>query len=64
MRKKTKFDIIWRNPEPPHRHQRWEQINRDSQTARYLVEEFSSTSDGFCLTTTSSLEVVQGGCAA
>jgi hypothetical protein len=58
------LEIVWRNPKTPQRRQRWEQIKQDSRTARYLVQEFISTSAGSFWTTASSLEIVQGGRAA
>ena len=58
------IEIIWRNPKPPQRRQRWEPINQDSGAARYLVQEFVCTSIGSFWMTTSSLEFVPGGRAA
>ena len=58
------LEIVWQNPKPPQRRQRWEQINRDSGTARYLVQELVSTAAGSFWTATSSLEIVPGGRAA
>jgi len=58
------LEIVWRNPKPPQRQQRWEQISQDSGTAHYLVQEFSSTDGGWLWIPTSSLEVVAGGRAA
>ncbi len=55
------LEIVWRNPKPPQRRQRWEQVNRRSGTALYLVQESVSTSVGSFWTTTSSLELVPGG---
>ena len=57
-------EIVWRNPKPPQRRQRWELIKQDSETAHYVVQEFVSTSDGSFWTATSSLEIVPGGTAA
>jgi len=58
------LEIVWRNPKPPQRRQRWEQINQDSGAAHYLVQELVSTAVGSFWATTSSLEIVHGGCAA
>jgi hypothetical protein len=58
------LEIVWRNPKPPQRRQRWEQINQDSGRAHYLVQECLSTAVGSFWATTSSLEVVPGGRAA
>ena len=64
MAKAAALEIVWRNPKPLQRRQRWEQITRDSGTARYLVQELVFTSAGSFWTTTSSLEVAPGGRAA
>jgi hypothetical protein len=64
MTQTVALEIVWRNPKPPQRQQRWEQIRHDSGTARYLVKELVSTPVGSFWATTSSLEVVHGGCAA
>ena len=58
------LEIVWRNPKPPQRQQRWEQITHASGAAHYLVQELVSTPAGSFWATTSSLEIVQGGCAA
>jgi hypothetical protein len=58
------IEIIWRNPQPPQRQRRWEQIHGKSGSALYLVQELVSTSAGSFWTTTSSLECVSGGQAA
>lgn len=58
------LEVVWRNPKPPQRRQRWEQINQDSGTAHYLIQKFISTSVGSFWATASSLEVVPGGRAA
>ena len=61
MTKLANLEFVWRNPELPQRHQRWEQINLVSGMALYLVQESVSTSIGSFWSTTSSLEVVRGG---
>lgn len=61
MTQRAALEIVWRNPKPPERWQRWEQINQDSAGIRYLVQEFVSTSLGSFWMTTSSLEFVSGG---
>ena len=58
------LEIVWRNPKPRLHRQRWEQLTQESTTARYLVQEYVSTSAGSFWTTTLSLEVVPGGRAA
>lgn len=58
------LEIVWRNPKPPRRQQRWEQIKQDSETAHYVVQEFVSTSAGSFWTAMSSLEMIVGGRAA
>jgi hypothetical protein len=64
MTKTAELEIVWRNPKPPERRQRWEQITHGSETDHYLVQELVSTPEGSFWTTTSSLEIVQGGFAA
>jgi hypothetical protein len=64
MTQMTSPEIVWRNPKPPQRHQRWEHINLVSGTALYLVQETVFTAIGSFWTTTSSLEVIAGGRAA
>jgi hypothetical protein len=64
MRKISALEVVWRNPKPPQREQRWEQIKHDSRTAHYLVQELVSTPAGPFWATTSSFEIVHGGCAA
>ena len=64
MTKITAIEIVWRNPKPPQRRQRWEHIKLESGTARYVVQELVSTSVGSFWTAMSSFEVVAGGRAA
>jgi hypothetical protein len=64
MTQTSALEIVWRNPKPPQRRQRWEQVNEDSGAARYLVQEFVATSIGWFWMTTLSLEFVPGGRAA
>ena len=64
MTQQAALEIVWRNPKPPQRHQRWEQIGQDSGTAHYLVQELFSNDIESFWTTTSRLEVVPGGRAA
>jgi len=64
MERTAVLEIVWRNPKPRLRRRRWEQISPDSRTARYLVQEYVSTSAGSFWATTSSLEIVPGGQAA
>jgi hypothetical protein len=54
------LEIIWRNPKPPQRQQRWEQIKHDSGTAHYLVQELVSSPAGLFWATISSLEILLG----
>jgi hypothetical protein len=58
------LEIVWRNPNPPQRRQRWEQIKHDSERGHYLVQELVSTSAGSYWTALSNLEIVPGGRAA
>jgi len=64
MRKAAKLEIVWRNPKPTRRRQRWEQIKQDSGTAHYLVQELVSGVFGSFWMTTLSLQFVPGGRAA
>jgi hypothetical protein len=64
MAQTVALEIVWRNPKPPKRRQRWEHIKRDSGAAHYMVQELVSTSAGSFWSTTSSLEIVHGGRAA
>ena len=64
MTQRAALEIVWRNPKPPQRRQRWEQIEQDSGTPHFLVQELVSTPAGSFWATTSSLEMVHGGCAA
>ena len=64
MTQTATLEIVWRNPKPPQRRQRWEQITQDSGTAHYMVQELVSTSDGSFWTAMSSLEIIVGGRAA
>jgi hypothetical protein len=61
MTQTANLEIVWRNPKPPQRQQRWEQINLVSGISLYLVQESVVTSIGSFWTTTSSLEVLLGG---
>jgi hypothetical protein len=60
----VELEIVWRNPQPPRRRQRWQQIKQDSKTARYVIQELVSTSAGSFWSATSSFEIVFGGRAA
>jgi len=64
MSQTAMLEIVWRNPKPLQRTQRWEQIKRGSGTAHYVIQELVSTSGGSFWTATSSLEIVPGGRAA
>jgi len=64
MAQTAMLEIVWRNPKPPQRRQRWEQIKQASGTAHYMIQELVSTSAGWFWTGTSSLEIVPGGRAA
>ena len=64
MTQRAALQIVWRNPKPPQRRQRWEHLRQDSGTAHYLVQELVLTSAGSFWTTTSRLEIAHGGCAA
>jgi hypothetical protein len=64
MAQTARLEIVWRNPKPPQRRQRWEQVKQEPGMAHYMVQELVSTSDGSFWTATSSLEIVPGGRAA
>src|SRR5215471_13301783 len=61
MTQTAALEIVWRNPKPPQRQQRWEQVNLLAGTACYLLEELVSNSIGSFWTTISSLEITSGG---
>jgi hypothetical protein len=61
MTQRAKLEIVWRNPKPPQRQQRCEQISLISGKTLYLVQEAVYTSIGSFWSTTLSLEVVPGG---
>ena len=64
MTQTVALEIIWRNPKPPQRRQRWEQVTRNSASRHYLLQELISTQVGSFWATTSSLEILRGGRAA
>jgi len=64
MMQTAALEIVWRNPKPPQRQQRWEQIKQISGTVHYVVQELVSTSAGSFWTAMSSLEIIAGGRAA
>ena len=64
MAQTAKLEIAWRNPRPPQRCQRWEQISHGSGTAHYMVRELVSTLAGPFWIVASSLELLSGGRAA
>jgi hypothetical protein len=64
MERTAALEIVWRNPKPHLHRRRWEQINQDSSTAHYLVQECLPTAAGSFWITMSSLEVLPGGRAA
>jgi hypothetical protein len=58
------LQIVWRNPEPVRRPQRWEQLANRPDAAVYLIQEFVSLGEFSFWSTKLSLEVVYGGRAA
>jgi hypothetical protein len=40
MTQRAALEIVWRNPKPPQRRQRWQQIEQDSGTPHYLVRNW------------------------
>ena len=55
------LEIVWRNPDPPHHLQRWEQLTAESQSSVYVIREFVFSTEGGFWSTSSSLEVLAGG---
>lgn len=52
------LEIVWRNPKPVRRCQRWEAMKENSSSVLYIVQEFLSTgADGFWYTA-SCLEII------
>jgi len=65
MAKAAELEIIWRNPKPTQRKQRWEQIETASGAAHYQIKELISTfTAGSVWIPMSVLEVIPGGRAA
>jgi hypothetical protein len=60
----TGLQIVWRNPEPVLRPQRWEPLAKRADAAVYLIQEFVSVGEFSFWSTKVSLEVVRGGRAA
>jgi hypothetical protein len=60
MKQASTLEIVWRNPRPPHRRQRWEQTRHDSNTTHYLIRELVSTAAGPYWLITTNLELVSG----
>ena len=65
MTNSAALEIVWRNPNPPQRKQRWEQIEKAPGTAHYQVKELIDTfTAGSIWMPMSILEVIPGGRAA
>jgi len=60
----TGLHIVWRNPEPLRRPQRWEPLANRPDAAVYLIQEFVCVGEFSFWSTKLSLEVVRGGRAA
>jgi len=60
----TGLQIVFRNPEPLPRPQRWEPLGHRLDTRVYLIQEFVSVGEFSFWSTKLSLEVVRGGRAA
>jgi hypothetical protein len=58
----TKLRIIWRNPNPNRRPQRWQTLERGLGRTLYVVQQLviPEGEKGYW-TTTASLEVLRGG---
>ena len=61
MTQTVALEIVWRNPKPPQRWQRREQVMRNSASGHYFLQELISTPVGSFWATTSSLEIFRGG---
>src|SRR5215469_17972999 len=59
MTQTVAVEIVWRNPKPPQRRQRW--VMRNSASGHYLLQELISTPVGLFWATTSRLEILLGG---
>src|SRR5215469_9186644 len=55
--KSAKLDIIWRNPQPVQRRQRWEALKVGSNSSLYVIQEFLSTGEYGFWNTTCRLQV-------
>jgi hypothetical protein len=58
------LQIVWRNPEPVRRPQRWEPLANRPDAAVYLIQEFVSVGEFSFWSTKLRLEIVRGGRAA
>jgi hypothetical protein len=58
------FEIVWRNPEPVKHTTRRHSLERSSNYALYVLQEFVNDGDLGYWTTISDLEVLVGGRAA
>jgi len=53
-----KLEIIWRNPRPVQRRQRWEALVAGSRSSLYVIQEFLSTGEHGFWNTTCRLQVL------
>jgi hypothetical protein len=53
--------IIWRNPRPKRRPQRWQTLERGIGRTIYIIQQLITSGKEECWTTTASLEVLRGG---
>jgi len=60
----AKFEIVWRNPEPVKHTTRRQSLERGSNHALYVLQEFVDDGNLGYWTTISDLEVLVGGRAA
>jgi hypothetical protein len=60
----AKFEIVWRNPEPVKHTTRRHSLERGSNHALYVLQEFVDDGNLGYWTTISDLEVLVGGRAA
>lgn len=53
--------IIWRNPDPKWRKQRWQALERRLDRTLYIIQELVRTDDTGHWVTAFAFEVVRGG---
>jgi hypothetical protein len=64
VEKVTAPEIVWRNPNPVHRHPKRHSFERAGECARYVLQEFVMDGQVGYWAKVSDLEVLVGGRAA